>query len=190
MELRTARLALRPWAAGDEGALARHADNWNVARHLRDRFPHPYSYEEAVRWVELNERAEGPTLEFAVVHDDEPIGGVGLIEHGDIWRCGIEVGYWIGEPFWGRGFGTEAVAAVVDYAFATFPGIAVVQARHVDSNLASGRLLEKCGFRLEGRLRRAAIKRGVLSDVLVYSITREEAEAATRAAGGGAKESR
>lgn len=180
MELVTARLTLRPWAAGDEGKLARHADNWNVARHLRDRFPHPYSYQEAERWVALNQAAEGPTLEFAIALDGEPIGGVGLIPKDDIWRSGMEIGYWLAEPYWGRGYTAEAIAAVVAYAFARFPEIEVVQARHVEGNPASGRVLAKSGFQLDGRLRKAAVKRGVVSDVLVYSITRDDAARGAR----------
>jgi RimJ/RimL family protein N-acetyltransferase len=174
MELRTARLLLRPWASGDEHALVRYANNWNVARHLREAFPHPYTAEHALQWLARNASVEGPTLEFAVVLDHEPIGSIGLLRKSDIWRCGLELGYWIAEPFWSRGFATEAVATVVRYAFDTFPDIAVVHARHVVTNPASGRVLLKCGFHLDGRLRKAAIKNGVVSDVLVYSRIRTD----------------
>jgi RimJ/RimL family protein N-acetyltransferase len=171
-ELRTPRLLLRPWAPGDEEALVRHANNWKVARNLRDVFPHPYTQEDARRWIERNAAIEGPTLDFALVLDGEAVGSVGLIPRSDILRCSIEVGYWLAEPFWGRGLVPEAVAAVVGYAFATFPDVTVVVAHHLASNPASGRVLEKCGFRLDGRLRQAAIKNGVVQDLLLYSRTR------------------
>lgn len=174
--LATVRLVLRPWQAGDEDALVRYADNWKVARHLRDTFPHPYTRAAAERWVAYNASIQGPTLDFAITLDGEAIGGIGFLRNEDIFRCALELGYWLAEPFWGRGLIAEAIAAVVDYAFATFPEVTVVQARHVVSNPASGRALEKAGFQLEGRLRDAAVKRGVVSDLLVYSRTRAEHE--------------
>jgi len=178
--LATARLVLRPWHAGDEDALVRYADNPNVAQHLRDTFPHPYTRTAAERWVAYNASLHGPTLDFAIALDGEAIGGIGFLRNEDIFRCALEIGYWLGEPFWGRGLIPEAIVAIVDYAFATFPEVTVVQARHVVSNPASGRVLEKAGFQLEGRLRDAAVKRGVVSDLLVYSRTRAEHDRAPR----------
>lgn len=175
-QLATARLVLRPWQAGDEDALVRYADNWKVARHLRDTFPHPYTRVAAEGWVAYNGSLTGPTLDFAITLDGEAIGGIGFLRNEDIFRCALELGYWLGEPFWGRGFVAEAITAVVDYAFATFREVTVVQARHVVSNPASGRVLEKAGFQLEGRLRDAAVKRGVVADLLVYSFTRTDHE--------------
>ena len=176
-QLATARLVLRPWQARDEDAIVRYADNPNVARHLRDTFPAPYTRTAAERWVAYNASVQGPTLDFAITLDGEAIGGIGFLRNEDIFRCALELGYWLGEPFWGRGFVAEAIMAAVDYAFATFPEVTVVQARHMVSNPASGRVLEKAGFQLEGRLRDAAVKRGVVSDLLVYSRTRAEHEA-------------
>ena len=175
-ELRTARLVLRPWRAGDEESLLRYADNPNVARNLRETFPDPYTRDAAERWIAYNATLEGPTLDFAITLDGEAIGGIGLLRKSDIFKCALELGYWLGEPFWGRGLVPEAITAIVDYAFATFPEVTVVQARHVASNPASGRVLLKAGFQLEGRLRDAAVKHGVVSDLLVYSFTRADQE--------------
>ena len=179
-ELRTRRLLLRPWAAGDADALVRHANNRNVARTLRDAFPHPYTCDDARQWLESRAADDGPTLDFAIELDGEAVGSVGLKTRSDIRRLSLEVGYWLAEPLWGRGLVAEAVAAVVAYAFATFHEIEVVQAHHIASNPASGRVLEKCGFRLDGRLRRAAVKDGVVEDLLVWSRTREDARAGAR----------
>jgi len=173
-EVRTARLLLRPWAAGDEDSLVLHANNWKVARNLRDVFPHPYTRGDAAAWIARNAAVDGPTLDFAVVFGKELVGSVGLMTKADMYRTGIEVGYWVAEPFWGRGLATEAVAAVATYAFETFVDVEAVQAHHLASNPASGRVLLKCGFQLEGQLRRAAVKAGVVSDVLVYSLTRAD----------------
>jgi RimJ/RimL family protein N-acetyltransferase len=178
--LATARLILRPWAAGDEDAIVRYADNPKVVRHLRDAFPHPYTRADAEKWIAHNLALAGPPVDFAITLDGEPIGGIGIIEKSDIFRCSVELGYWLGEPFWGRGLMAEAVDAVVDYAFVTFPHVAVVQARHIDSNGASGRVLEKAGFGLDGRLRCAAIKAGVVADLVVYSLTRADHAASGR----------
>ena len=175
-ELRTPRLVLRPWRAGDEDTLPRYADNPKVARNLRDSFPQPYDRAAAERWIAYNATVQGPTLDFAITLDGELIGGIGFLRNEDIFRCALELGYWLGEPFWGRGLVAEAIAAAVDYAFATFPEVAVVQARHVVSNPASGRVLLKAGFQLEGRLRQAFVKHGVVSDLMVYSFTRADHE--------------
>ena len=158
----------------------RYADNPNVARHLRDRFPQPYTRAAAQEWVAYNATVQGPPLDFAITLDREAIGGIGFLRNEDMFGCALELGYWLGEPFWGRGFMPEAIVAMVDYAFATFPEITVVQARHVAANPTSGRALLKAGFQLEGRLRDAAVKRGVVSDVLAYSRTRTEHEHAPR----------
>lgn len=158
----------------------RYADNGNVARYLRDTFPHPYNRAAAERWVAYNASVQGPTLDFAITLDGEAIGGIGFLRKEDMFRCGLELGYWLAEPFWGRGLIPEAIAAAVDYAFTTFPEVAAVQARHVTANAASGRVLLKSGFQLDGRLRDAAVKGGVVSDVLVYSRTRADQERAAR----------
>jgi [ribosomal protein S5]-alanine N-acetyltransferase len=173
MELRTSRLILRPWAAGDEASLVRYADNWNVARHLRDRFPHPYTREAARAWIAHNAAAPAPALDLALVLAGEAVGGLGFLPESDISRCALELGYWLGEPFWGRGLVAEAIAAAVPYAFAALPEVAVIVAKPFAANAASARVLEKCGFALCGRLPDAAIKRGELSDVLLYARTRE-----------------
>jgi RimJ/RimL family protein N-acetyltransferase len=173
--IRTRRLVLRPWAPGDEEALVRHADNWQIAKNLRDRFPHPYTRECADAWIAMNLEAEGPNLEFAIVLEGEVVGSVGLIPESDIYRTAVEIGYWIAEPFWGRGLAAEAVEAAAAYAFETLPDVRVVQAHLLAGNTASARVLEKSGFTLDGRLRDAATKAGVVTDVLVYSLTRDDA---------------
>ena len=160
----------------------RYADNPNVARHLRETFPQPYDRDAAQRWIAYNATVQGPTLDFAITLDGEAIGGIGLLRKSDIFKCALELGYWLAEPFWGRGLVPEAIAAIVGYAFATFPEVTVVQARHMVTNPASGRVLEKAGFQLEGRLRDAAIKYGIVSDLLVYSRTRAEHERAANEA--------
>jgi RimJ/RimL family protein N-acetyltransferase len=177
LEIRTERLILRPWTEEDEEGLVELANNWNVARNLSDAFPHPYTRESARQWVASQTATDAaPARHFAIVFEGRAVGSVGLVPKTDIFRCAMELGYWIGEPFWGRGFASEAVRAVVRWAFATYPEVAAIQARHFASNPDSGRVLARCGFQLDGRLRDGAIKQGVLHDVLVYSRTRRDEE--------------
>lgn len=168
MELRTARLLLRPWRRGDEEALVRHADNPRVSRFLRDRFPSPYTRADADSWIAHIERQAGPVTDFALVVTGEPIGGAGIEPFHDVFAIGAELGYWLSEAHWGQGLATEAVEALVPYAFGVL-GLLRLQATVYAPNVASARVLEKAGFALEGRLRQAARKRGEVHDVLLYA---------------------
>src|SRR4051794_21485835 len=93
---------LRPYRDGDQADIVRHANNPNVARHLRDLFPQPYTGADADAWIRRVLR-ERPTLNFAICHEDKVIGGIGLMLGSDIHRVSAEVGYWLGESFWGGG---------------------------------------------------------------------------------------
>jgi RimJ/RimL family protein N-acetyltransferase len=167
MEIQCARVLLRPWRRGDEPALVRHADNPKIWRNLRDRFPHPYRWSDAVDWIRIVEGQGEPTLHFAVVLDGEAIGSVGFERFGDVERRVSEIGYWLGEEHWGRGIATEAVIAASRYAFETFE-IDRLHAGVFEWNPASCRVLEKAGFRLEARLRRSVFKDGRTIDRLLY----------------------
>lgn len=173
MELRTERLILRPWHRGDVTALVREANDLEVWRTVRDRFPHPYTADDAERWIGHVVGVPGPPRNFAVVLDGAPIGGAGLELRPDVHRCTAEIGYWLGSAWWGRGFATEAVRCVVEYGFETFESVVRVEAHVFATNPASARVLEKAGFEREARLRRAVIKEGVVQDDLVYARLRE-----------------
>jgi RimJ/RimL family protein N-acetyltransferase len=173
MELRGKRLLLRPWRRGDEDALVRHADNPNVSRFLRDRFPSPYTRADAEAWIAHVVGSQGPPTDFAIVVGDEPVGGAGLDRFTDVHAVGAEVGYWLAEPCWGRGLATEAVVTLLPYAFGAL-GLLRVQAMVYGPNTASARVLEKAGFSYEGRMRGAVRKHGVVHDVLLYARLRED----------------
>jgi RimJ/RimL family protein N-acetyltransferase len=169
-ELVLSRCTLRPWRRGDEASLVRYADNRNVWRNLRDRFPHPYTAKDADEWIA---RASGqtPAQSFAIVVDSNAVGGIGLELGEDVFRRSAEVGFWLGEPFWGRGIASEALRAVTQYAFATFD-ICRLQAHVFEWNPASMRVLEKAGYTLEGRARLAVTKDGRTIDRLEYALIR------------------
>jgi RimJ/RimL family protein N-acetyltransferase len=161
---------LREWRRGDEPSLVRHANNRNIWLNVRDTFPHPYTRSDALDWVRLAS-SEGLNLVFAIDIDGFAAGAVGLRPGEDVNRLSAEIGYWLGEEFWGRGIATESLAAVTEYAFQTL-GMARVYAEVFEWNAASMRVLEKCGFEREGVLRKAAIKDRKLIDQIVYSKVR------------------
>ncbi len=99
-------LILRPWQAADGPALVRYANNRKIWLNLRDIFPHPYTSEDAQQWLARCAGATGEPANFAIEFAGEAIGGVGLQFFTDVHRLTAEIGYWLGEPFWGRGFAT------------------------------------------------------------------------------------
>jgi len=171
MELELKTCVIRPWRPGDEESLVEHANNYNIWRNLRDRFPHPYTMEDARKWIRLAGE-ESPQTNFAIVVDGKAIGGIGLVMNGDIHRCSAEIGYWLGEAFWGRGIATEAVRALTQWAFDNFD-LSRIYAGVLEWNPASMRVLEKAGYQLEGRLRKAVVKQNRVMDELIYSIVQE-----------------
>jgi RimJ/RimL family protein N-acetyltransferase len=172
MELRLSRSVLRPWRAGDEPAIVRHANNRNIWLNLRDRFPHPYTMADAVHWVQTAAGVEAPT-DFAIVIEDEPVGGIGLMLKGDVYRRSAEIGYWLGEAYWGRGIVSEAARAVTRWGFANYD-LTRIYARVFSWNLASARVLEKACYTFEARLRRSVTKEDRTGDELVYAVLWDE----------------
>jgi RimJ/RimL family protein N-acetyltransferase len=173
VELKLARCSLRPWRAGDEASLGRHADNRRVSRNLRDHFPFPYTPADADAWI-VRASAETPVTNFAIVVDGAAVGGVGLRLGADVFRRSAEVGYWLGEAYWGRGIATEALRAVTDYALASFD-VCRLEAGVFEWNPASMRVLEKAGYALEGRRRCSVTKDGCTIDWLWYALVRGDA---------------
>jgi RimJ/RimL family protein N-acetyltransferase len=158
---------IRDFADGDRAALVKYADNPGVVRYLRDRFPAPYTLADAGAWL-VHVRRQRPPTQFAIATDTELIGGIGLDLKDDVYRRSAEIGYWLGEPFWGRGIATAAVTAVCAWGFRTLD-LARIYATVFEPNAASARVLEKAGFVREGRLRRSVLKHGVLLDELLYA---------------------
>lgn len=167
MELRGERCTVRPWRSSDEGALVRHANNHNVARQLRDRFPHPYTSSDARRFIQLVAGA-APATNFAIVVD-EPCGGIGFSPGTDVERYSAEIGYWLGEAYWGRGIASEALSLVSRYAFDEC-GLLRLFALPFADNVQSIRVLEKAGYAREGVLVAASVKYGLPRDQAIYAL--------------------
>lgn len=172
--LSTERLELRPFRLADAGAVQRLAG----AREIADTtltVPHPYEDGVAEQWIASHEEAfhAGRLAAYAITigSSGELVGAVSL---------GItpahalaELGYWIGVPFWGRGYATEAARALVQYGF-TDLALNRVQSRHYVRNPASGRVMQKIGMTREGILRQAVRKWGEFEDIVLYSVLSSE----------------
>jgi [ribosomal protein S5]-alanine N-acetyltransferase len=166
MELKTERLVLRRWQAQDEAVLANLANNRKIWINVLDRFPHPYTAADAAAWIREAGGRE-PIKDFALTLDGAVIGGMGFEPSHDVFRRTARVGFWLGEDYWGRGYAAEALQAVVEYAFEHFD-LRRLEAVVYEWNAPSARVLEKAGFTLESRQRKAATKDGKTVDVLMY----------------------
>jgi ribosomal-protein-alanine N-acetyltransferase len=159
---------LRPWRAGDEAALVRHANSREIWLNLRDQFPHPYTAADAEGWIKLAAAQSRPTS--LAIEVGEAAGGIGVRLHDDVERVSAELGYWLGEAFWNRGIMSAAVSAFTRYVFQQF-SLTRVFAVPYAANIASQRVLEKAGYRREGTLKRSIIKDGKVLDQALFAIT-------------------
>lgn len=163
---------LRPWRRSDRDALLRYADDRRVWRNLRDHFPHPYTEADADEWLAHAADEPAPEGTWAVEVDGVAAGTVSLHRGRADEGCGAEIGYWLGEPFWGRGIATAAVRGATEAALAE-PGLCRVFSAVFAWNPASMRVLEKAGYLREGTMVRATFKDGVLVDRVLYARTRD-----------------
>ena len=160
-------ITLRPFIIADVTDLAFFANNRNVSDNLRDAFPKPYTIDDAERFIQIVSGKSLPNV-LAITFDDIAIGSIGVVLGEDIYRNNAEIGYWIGEPFWGKGIGSQALMSMTQYAFENFP-IERLFARPFPFNLASIRMLEKCGYIHEATLKNALVKQGHFYDELIFS---------------------
>ena len=170
--LRTARLTLRPFTPDDAPAVQRLASAYEVALNTL-MIPHPYPEGAAEQWIGMHQADfdENRIHHFAL-DDGELVGAMALVMKSD---GRAEIGYWIGVPYWGRGYATEAAREVVRYGFEDL-GLQRIFAGYFTRNAPSGRVLEKIGMQYEGTLRRHQPKWGELLDIAFYGILREEWE--------------
>lgn len=165
-------ISFRRWKPGDEEQLVAQANNIKIFNNLRDLFPNPYTIEEAVKWIKYN-TAIAPPENMAIIVDGKVAGGIGSKRMEDVYRKTMEIGYFLGESFWGRGIMTHVVRQFVDYMFSTFD-INRIVAPVFDFNIGSQKVLEKVGFRKEAVLIKSVIKNGVFHNEIIYALLREE----------------
>ena len=169
MRLDCGKCLVRSWLDSDRESLVRFANNRNVWRNLKDRFPHPYTEAAADAWL-AHHRTSPERTGWAIEVDSQAVGGIGVIPREDVYAKSAHIGYWLGEPYWGRGIMTNAVRAIADYAL-TKLGFERLDAAVYEWNPASMRVLEKCGFTRECTLRRSVFKDGQLIDSILYART-------------------
>ncbi|GAB3172646.1 GNAT family N-acetyltransferase [Telluribacter humicola] len=162
-------IQLRPYRFSDKQDLVRFANNPRIAANVRDAFPSPYTAADADYW--LNDCIKGEEnksqINRVIALGDQLIGGIGLIRQKDVYRFNAEIGYWLAEPYWGRGFVSEAVQQLSAKAFATM-NIHRIYAGVFSYNKASMRVLEKAGFTLEAIHKQAVCKSDAYWDEYLY----------------------
>jgi RimJ/RimL family protein N-acetyltransferase len=170
MRLECGVCVIREWKRGDEWDLFQMANNPNVSRYLTDRFPSPYTIQDAYAWIDLNEARRNNT-DFAIEVGGAVAGGIGYSQGTYEARLTASIGYWLGQPFWGRGIATAALKSLTEYAFATH-GLRRIWSVVMAPNVASARVLEKAGYIREGIMRSGAVKSGEVLDLLLYATVR------------------
>jgi RimJ/RimL family protein N-acetyltransferase len=167
-------LVLRPFTFDDISAVVSLAGEWDVARNTL-RIPHPYNEAMARGWILSCEADFTVAREMVCAitnrEDGMVVGAIGLMleEKSD----DAALGYWIGKPYWGNGYATEAGKAMVAFGFQNL-GLNRIRGEHFTRNPASGRVLEKIGMRRAGGRGRQVERFGELVDLVEYSIMKEE----------------
>ena len=168
------QVSIRPWKMDDAADLAVAMNNKKVQDNLRDGIPYPYTTDDAIDFLAGVMAADKDSqYAFAILCDGTLAGSIGVYRSANVHRYTAEMGYFIAEPFWGRGITTEAVKQTCRYIFA-HTDIARIFAEPYAYNTASCRVLEKSGFQLEGVLRENAVKNGVTVDMKIYSLLRTD----------------
>ena len=167
--------ALRKWRLSDAKDLATALNNEKILNNLRDGLPFPYTEKDAAEYISAMLSAdENSTFAYAVTVDDRAVGSIGAFRQSNIHCKTAELGYYLAEEYWGRGLMTEAAKQVIVYGF-EYIGLDVMMIRTGEENLASQRIIEKCGFQYEGTLRRIyRIYDGTVKPVRCYTMLREE----------------
>ena len=151
----------------DAPSIVKYANNRKIWMNLRDAFPHPYGIQDAESYIERVTGKEA-MIAFAIATPHEAIGSIGLMPGKDVHRCTAEMGYWLAEPYWGKGIMTQAVKSMAEYAVHDLK-MNRIYAEPYANNQASARVLEKAGFLCEGTLRSSVIKDGKVLDQYIYS---------------------
>ena len=164
-------ITIRSWRKNDSLDLVKHANNKKIADFLRDVFPYPYTLRDADMWISFASN-QNPQRNFAISKNDSAIGGIGVSLRTDVYARNAEIGYWLGEPHWGKGIMTSCVVSFSHWVFDFF-NVHRIFASVFHGNAASRRLLEKAGFRHEGTHKQAVYKNECYLDEHIYAIIRD-----------------
>lgn len=165
---------LRAWRREDAKDLAEALNNKKVLDNLRDGLPYPYTVEDAEAFIlDMSQADSNKTFAFAIIAEGKVVESIGVFRRENIHNRTAELSYYVGEPYWGRGIGTDAVRLLCRYIFQE-TDILRVFAEPFSQNKGSRRILEKNGFVLEGTLRKNAVKNNRVMDMSLYALIREE----------------
>lgn len=164
-------IKLRPWNIEDAESLVENANNFEIARFMSDAFPYPYTIEHAKNFIAFATK-DDPIHIFAIEMNGKAAGGIGIHPQADIMKKNAELGYWLGEKYWGKGIISKAILEIIPWAFNTYD-ITRIYARPFGTNIASQKVLEKAGFVLEARIKDNIFKNGAYLDELIYAIRRQ-----------------
>ncbi|WP_288887331.1 GNAT family N-acetyltransferase [uncultured Eubacterium sp.] len=166
-------IKIRLWKIKDKTELAENLNNMNIMNNLRDGLPYPYTEDNAEDFIRAMLSADkDKTFAFAITLDGKVIGSIGVFRQDNIHFRTAEMGYYIGEKYWGNGYMTEAVKLACDFVFEN-TDIIRIYAEPFAYNSASCRVLEKAGFICEGVLRSNAYKNGNIVDMKMYAIVKQ-----------------
>lgn len=167
---------LREWKVTDAPGITLYANNIKIARNLRNAFPYPYTLEDAESYIESVLKGDpAKVLQYAIDVNGEAVGSIGVFVKDDVYCKTAEIGYWLGEPFWGNGIMSKAIGMISDIAFDRFD-IVRLYAEPFAVNDSSCRALEKAGFQLEGVLKKNVFKLGEILDTRIYAKVKEKEE--------------
>lgn len=166
--------SIRKWRMEDAADLAKALNNSNIQDHLRDGLPFPYTVKDAEEFITtILKSDQEAVLVFAITVENRAIGSIGIFRQSNIHCQTAEMGYYIAEKYWGNGIGTSAIKQACGHVFEQTDIIRIF-AEPFAYNSASCRILEKCGFTLEGVLRSNAVKKGKVLDMKLYSLLKTE----------------
>ena len=166
-------IKIREWKIEDKTELAKNLSNMNILNNLRDGLPYPYTEDDAEDFIKAMLSAEkDKVFAFAITLDDKAIGSIGVFRQENIHFRTAEMGYYIGEEYWGNGYTTEAVKQASSFVFENTDIIRIFAAPFA-YNTASCRVLEKAGFICEGVLKSNAYKNGNIVDMKLYALVKQ-----------------
>lgn len=169
MELMDQSIKLRPFNKQDTHQLIQFLNNKKIWDNVRDLLPFPYTEQHAIDFITSAEN-QNPTLTFAIEFKGSLIGCISLVKQTDVYKLSAEIGYWIGEPYWGKGLATQAVKLITHYGLENLQLIRI-HTGVFSFNKSSQRVLEKAGYKLEGIFEKSVIKNDIVCDEYRYAIT-------------------
>lgn len=155
-------IKIRGLELSDVPQLAKLANNRNIWNNLRDHIPFPYDEKDAEFFINLT-KGERPRQNFGIEFDRILCGVIGLVLQDDVYKKSAEIGYWLGEPFWGKGIATVAVQLITEYGFNEL-NLIRIHTGVFEYNLASMKVLENNGYQKEGIFKKAIFKNGKIYD--------------------------